>query len=135
MSASQQASVNKDPAAAPPNPLAYPRKNKWLQDDGHLVGLVRRKGEKDRTNYNVKLDAQFGKFAPEDWDPLLPPLTEKKKKEKEKKSTSGSGSSSSSSGSGKDDKEGLLGKLMFWKKKGKVEGKRKGKATGGISVT
>ncbi|KAG4422157.1 hypothetical protein IFR04_004663 [Cadophora malorum] len=99
-----------------PQPLIKPRKIKWLQDDGHLIGIARRKGDKNPFRWNVEVDPQYARYAPHGWSPAFPPVVEKKKKKK------APSTNSSASGSGSDKKgEGVLGKLMFWKKgKGKA---------------
>ncbi|PVH72407.1 hypothetical protein DL98DRAFT_539263 [Cadophora sp. DSE1049] len=114
-------------SASAVQPPIRPRKSKWLQDDGHLIGIARRKGEKNPFNWNVEVDPQYARYAPKGWSPAFPPPAEKKKKKKRASSTN-----SSASGSGSEKKGGgVLGKLMFWKKKGKGKGKATSSSAGG----
>ncbi|KAK0105489.1 hypothetical protein ONS95_004149 [Cadophora gregata] len=108
-------------------PPIRPRKNKWLQDDrSHLIGIARRKGDKNPLNWNVEIDPQFARFAPKDWSPDFPPPPVKKKKQRPPSTDS------DTSGSGSDGKKkggGVLRKLMFWKKKKKGKGSGRGRSS------
>ncbi|KAL2062484.1 hypothetical protein VTL71DRAFT_6750 [Oculimacula yallundae] len=98
----------------------------------HLIGLARRKGEKNSANYNLELDPRFARCAPDEWNPALPPPSMKKKQKKDKAPATSS-SSSSGKDKGKKKEGGFMGKLMavFAKKKGKGKEKRKtGSRTG-----
>ncbi|KAI6710948.1 hypothetical protein JHW43_006514 [Diplocarpon mali] len=93
------------PAPAPIKKIA--RKGKWRQDQGPVIGLARRKGERNPLKWGFQFDDEWlGHAVWKDCEDL-PALA---KQEGENAAPAGS----------KKSKRGIMGMLTFWKRKEEV---------------